>query len=53
MPKKLAPQKSAPTCHKAVFDLTKDRNDVYVSTEVGQHQMWAAQYIGFERLISG
>ena len=34
---------------KRFFDLTKDRKDVYVSTEVGQHQMWAAQYIGFER----
>jgi len=22
-------------------------NDVYVTTEVGQHQMWAAQYFGF------
>ena len=28
--------------------LTKDRKDRYVSTEVGQHQMWAAQYLGFE-----
>ena len=27
--------------------LTKDM-DRYVTTEVGQHQMWAAQYIGFE-----
>ncbi|MGR3485533.1 MAG: acetolactate synthase 3 large subunit [Paracoccaceae bacterium] len=27
--------------------LTKDR-DRYVCTEVGQHQMWAAQYMGFE-----
>jgi acetolactate synthase-1/2/3 large subunit len=27
--------------------LTKDR-DRYICTEVGQHQMWAAQYIGFE-----
>ena len=34
---------------KRFFELTKDRNDVYVSTEVGQHQMWAAQYIGFEQ----
>jgi acetolactate synthase-1/2/3 large subunit len=27
--------------------LTRDR-DVYITTEVGQHQMWAAQYFGFE-----
>lgn len=25
----------------------KDRNDVYVTTEVGQHQMWAAQFLPF------
>ena len=28
--------------------LTKDRTDRYITTEVGQHQMWAAQYLGFE-----
>ena len=28
-------------------DLTKD-HDRYICTEVGQHQMWAAQYLGFE-----
>ena len=28
--------------------LTKDHPDRYVCTEVGQHQMWAAQYLGFE-----
>lgn len=28
-------------------DLTKDK-DRYITTEVGQHQMWAAQYLGFE-----
>jgi acetolactate synthase-1/2/3 large subunit len=27
--------------------LTKDR-DVFVTTDVGQHQMWAAQFVGFE-----
>ena len=27
--------------------LTKD-HDRYICTEVGQHQMWAAQYLGFE-----
>ena len=30
-----------------LYDLTKDR-DLYVTTEVGQHQMWAAQYFRFE-----
>ncbi len=28
--------------------LTKDR-ETYITTEVGQHQMWAAQFLGFER----
>jgi len=28
--------------------LTKDRKDVFVTTEVGQHQMWAAQYMKFD-----
>jgi acetolactate synthase-1/2/3 large subunit len=27
-----------------LYELTKDR-DVYITTEVGQHQMWAAQYL--------
>ena len=30
-----------------LYELTKDR-DVYITTEVGQHQMWAAQYFHFE-----
>ena len=30
-----------------LYDATKDR-DVYITTEVGQHQMWAAQFYGFE-----
>jgi acetolactate synthase-1/2/3 large subunit len=30
-----------------LHELTKDR-DTYFTTEVGQHQMWAAQYIHFE-----
>ena len=30
-----------------LFELTKDR-DTYITTEVGQHQMWAAQFYGFE-----
>jgi acetolactate synthase-1/2/3 large subunit len=28
--------------------LTKHRKDRYICTEVGQHQMWAAQFLGFE-----
>ena len=34
---------------KRLAELTADRDDVFVTTEVGQHQMWAAQYIGFEK----
>jgi acetolactate synthase-1/2/3 large subunit len=30
-----------------LYELTKDR-DVYITTEVGQHQMWAAQFFKFE-----
>ena len=28
--------------------LTKDRKDRFITTEVGQHQMWAAQFLHFE-----
>ena len=31
-----------------LYELTKDR-DTYITTEVGQHQMWAAQLYGFEQ----
>ncbi|MBZ0215951.1 MAG: acetolactate synthase 3 large subunit, partial [Fimbriimonadaceae bacterium] len=30
-----------------LYELTK-KKDVYITTEVGQHQMWAAQFFGFE-----
>ncbi len=30
-----------------LYELTKDRK-TYITTEVGQHQMWAAQFYGFE-----
>ncbi|UIJ74138.1 acetolactate synthase 3 large subunit [Aurantimonas sp. HBX-1] len=30
-----------------LYEATRDR-ETYVSTEVGQHQMWAAQFYGFE-----
>ena len=31
-----------------LYDLTKN-HDTYITTEVGQHQMWAAQFYGFEQ----
>ncbi|MFP1633490.1 acetolactate synthase 3 large subunit [Zhengella sp. ZM62] len=31
-----------------LYELTRDR-DTYITTEVGQHQMWAAQFYGFEK----
>ncbi|NBB82489.1 MAG: acetolactate synthase 3 large subunit [Alphaproteobacteria bacterium] len=34
---------------KRLHELTAEREDVYISTEVGQHQMWAAQFIGFQK----
>ena len=33
---------------KRLCEMTAD-HDVYVTTEVGQHQMWAAQYYGFSK----
>ena len=33
---------------KRLWEKTRGK-DVYVTTEVGQHQMWAAQYFSFER----
>src|SRR5258707_1071777 len=32
---------------QGLFEATRGR-DVYITTEVGQHQMWAAQFFGFE-----
>ena len=39
----IMPQKAV----ERLFALTKDRDPI-ITTEVGQHQMWAAQYFGFE-----
>ena len=32
-----------------LYEKTKNLDDVYITTEVGQHQMWAAQFYGFEK----
>ena len=32
-----------------LYELTKSRDQVIISTEVGQHQMWAAQFFQFEK----
>ena len=42
-PKAIKPQYAV----ERLYELTKDR-DTYISTEVGQHQMWAAQFYHFE-----
>ncbi|PJK30744.1 acetolactate synthase 3 large subunit [Minwuia thermotolerans] len=33
---------------QALYEKTKDRDPI-ISTEVGQHQMWAAQFFGFQQ----
>ena len=32
-----------------LFALTRGDKDVFITTEVGQHQMWAAQHFGFDK----
>ena len=35
---------------RRLFEITRARSkEVFITTEVGQHQMWAAQHFGFER----
>ena len=35
---------------RRLYEVTRDRGDeVYITTEVGQHQMWAAQHFHFEK----
>ena len=36
------------TPSSGLYELTRDR-DVYVTTDVGQHQMWAAQHFPFDQ----
>ncbi|MEM7778799.1 MAG: biosynthetic-type acetolactate synthase large subunit [Pseudomonadota bacterium] len=43
-PQAIMPQKAV----ERLYHLTKDRSPI-ISTEVGQHQMWAAQYFGFDQ----
>ncbi|MGV0761613.1 acetolactate synthase 3 large subunit [Tistrella mobilis] len=33
---------------RRLWEMTRDRNP-YITTEVGQHQMWAAQHFGFDQ----
>ena len=40
----IKPQKVIET----LWDMTKDA-DAYITSDVGQHQMWAAQYYGFDK----
>jgi acetolactate synthase-1/2/3 large subunit len=35
---------------KRLYEITKESGrETFITTEVGQHQMWAAQYFGFEK----
>ena len=43
-PKLIKPQHAI----QRLYEATKDR-DVYITTEVGQHQMWAAQFYHFDK----
>ncbi|WP_107046001.1 acetolactate synthase 3 large subunit [Sphingomonas sp. STIS6.2] len=43
-PNEIMPQRAI----RALFDATKARNPI-ITTEVGQHQMWAAQHFRFEK----
>ena len=43
-PEMIMPQKAV----ERLYDMTKAQEPI-ITTEVGQHQMWAAQYFGFEK----
>ena len=35
---------------RRLYEITREmKRETYITTEVGQHQMWAAQYFGFEK----
>jgi acetolactate synthase-1/2/3 large subunit len=42
--KRIKPQQAI----KRLYEMTRDR-EVFITTEVGQHQMWAAQHFRFEK----
>jgi acetolactate synthase-1/2/3 large subunit len=42
--KTIKPQHAIKSLYKKTIDI-----DTYITTEVGQHQMWAAQYFGFSK----
>ena len=39
---------TGPYVMEKIYDITKDLDDVIICTDVGQHQMWAAQYYKFD-----
>jgi acetolactate synthase-1/2/3 large subunit len=34
---------------KRLYEMTREREKVFITTEVGQHQMWAAQFYKFDK----
>lgn len=44
----IKPQYAIRRLNELTVDRARTERDVFITTEVGQHQMWAAQYIDFE-----
>ncbi len=45
----IKPQHAIKRLAQMTAERAQTRNDVFITTEVGQHQMWAAQHIPFDR----